>query len=243
MGVSARARRCREPARHGCQPYRHFAPRMHRYGLGLPVSLAQLRAARFRAQHYSHSPLAAPVTAMMTPACWAGVRLAHGVLKFPGPVKSGFLDHFQVWLDERLRIGLLAVHPHLGGMAGLAVLRFRGVGRHVHPCGDATGGDTDGAGLGRFSGQGRQLTGGRRRRDRCRRLLLVRRAAGDCERQQCGEYRRRVGGTCACRPIYATRRRRLGEPAPGPAVVPRGEIVRLIVNLGRFAPDRTSELV
>src|SRR6478735_9773275 len=80
-------RRCRERARHGCRPYRHFAPRMHRHGQGLPVSLAQIRAARFRAQHYSHLPLAAPVTAMMTPACWAGVRLAHGVLKFPGPVK------------------------------------------------------------------------------------------------------------------------------------------------------------
>src|SRR5215217_6251720 len=35
------------------------------------------------------SPLAAPSTAMITPACCAGVSCAHGVLKLPGPTKSG----------------------------------------------------------------------------------------------------------------------------------------------------------
>src|SRR6478735_7442732 len=42
-----------------------------------------------RRGRYSHSPLAAALTAMMAPACCAGVRSAHGVLKFPGPLKSG----------------------------------------------------------------------------------------------------------------------------------------------------------
>src|SRR6478672_1347430 len=42
-----------------------------------------------RRGRYSHSPSAAALTAMMAPACCAGVRLAHGVLKFPGPLKSG----------------------------------------------------------------------------------------------------------------------------------------------------------
>src|SRR5262245_8139344 len=47
------------------------------------------------AASYSQSPLAAPVTATMTPACCAGVRLPQGVLKLPGPMKSG------VWIIFR----------------------------------------------------------------------------------------------------------------------------------------------
>src|SRR4029077_2906884 len=52
-------------------------------------------------------------------------------IEVPGSGEIRRLDQLEVRLDEGLRIRLLAVHPHLGGMAGLPVLRFCGVGRHV----------------------------------------------------------------------------------------------------------------
>ena len=73
------------------------------------------------------APLAAAVTARMTPACWPGVRGAHGVLKIARPGEVGRLNHREIVLDEGLRVSVLIVHPHLRGMAGLSVLGFCGV--------------------------------------------------------------------------------------------------------------------
>src|SRR5205085_1350132 len=61
-------------------------------------------------------------------------------VEVPRPGEVGRLEHFQVRLDERLRVvRVLLVHPDLGCVAGLAVLRFRRVGGHVDSCGDAAG--------------------------------------------------------------------------------------------------------
>src|ERR1700682_6272960 len=124
----------------------------------------------------------------MTPACWAGVRVAQSVLKCPGPVKSG------PWTSLRygstrvfgsgcwLFIHTLAAWQGSPVLASLAAVRTWALG------GDAARGDADGTGLRRFGGQGRQLTGGCRR-GRRRGLLLVRRTAHESQRQECTEQR------------------------------------------------------